>query len=263
MGSHSSKAVSEVTENITNAIQQNCASSSNLNQQLTCNIYLGPGCDGNLIQCGNNATTRFECTLDTHLDAIQSAMSTASASVKDQAFATWNKEHSSTYASSFEDIATQIGAFCGKTDNKWQETQAPINCFGKNNIIEVGNNANDYTQCLLSTAVSLMQQASATAKSSTTSGLSTGEIVAICVGIAVVLLAAGVGYYMYRRGKGIREAKKDGSGGTGATRATSGPVGDTGGTPETAGGRFGGLYGGRHGTNRGFAKYGSRCDWEW
>ena len=285
MGTHSSKSVSTVTNDMSTAIISGCVQTDTYYQGAFYNIKLEKGCDNAHLNLGNNGNYVQNCSNTTSLDAVQKALASSNSSVTDGMVAAFNKETSNAYSATKQSLATDIQSFCTASKNANQTLTLSFDCVGKNDIIDAMNTMNADSVCLLATTVRLAQEAAANATSSTKSGLTTGEIIAICVGIAVVLLAAGVGYYMYRRGKGIREAKapkapkaEAGGGGTAAPTApvTSSPetsartppvvITNNNGPAAPAGGRFGsygGHYGGRYGNNNGLAKYGSRCDWEW
>jgi hypothetical protein len=117
----------------------------------------------------------------------QSALASASASTQAAALSAWNAQHSTTTASTVSELATNIANFCFTQDGINQTLNATVNCHGKNDLIELLNQANVQTQCVVNTVADLVQTAEANATSKDTK---TGLMI-FCIVLAVIIVLVG------------------------------------------------------------------------
>jgi hypothetical protein len=205
MGSQTSKATSDITQIMASSIMSDCTSDASGSQYVDCNITLGPGCNNTTIDCDNNLTATYRCSQSTTENMAQNALASASASTQAAALSAWNAQHTDSTATTMSELGSSIASFCFSTDGINQTANATIKCYGHNDVIDVVNNANIQTQCVLNTVADLVQTAEANATSKDTK---TGLMIFFIV-LAVLIVLGIVLYFVLRK-------KKTGGGGGGS-----------------------------------------------
>jgi hypothetical protein len=211
MGSQTSKATSTVTESLASQIQSTCNADGSGYQRVNCNFYISPSCNNSVFNCVNNSTASLNCNESTLSTIAQQALATASASTQAGALSAWNAQDSVTKAATISDMTAAIASQCFANAKTNQEASAEVKCYGHNDVIDVFNNSNVQTQCVLNTVQNLVQTAEAQASSKATkTGLIAGVIVLVVIIVVVVVVVV---YVKKKKGGG-----GGGGGGGGASK---------------------------------------------
>jgi hypothetical protein len=206
MGSQSSKATANIVNTAAASIVSDCAGNATTDQKLFCNLNMGPGCDNNKFNCINSNKLVYTCNNTNMQKAVQTAFGTASASTQAAAISSWGKQTSTSNVTNVQQLSEAVATYCQQDATVNQANSAEVNCVDANNdVVNILNNSNAQTQCVLNTIQSLAQTSTASATSKATkTGLLAGLIVLVVIIVVVVVVV----YF--------KKKKKSGSGGGGS-----------------------------------------------